>query len=49
MLFYHGKEDTTIDCKKAKHGYDMMIGERPNFKLNLIPYLGHSVFAEQFE
>ena len=31
MFMYHGEEDGVIDCKKAKQGYDMVIGKRDNF------------------
>ncbi len=31
MLMYHGEDDGVIDCKKAKQGYDMVIGKRANF------------------
>jgi hypothetical protein len=43
MLMYHGTDDDVIDCKVAKKGYELMIGQRENFKLNLIKGLSHSV------
>jgi hypothetical protein len=36
---YHGKNDGVIDYRLAKKGYDLMIGERSNFQLKLIPFL----------
>lgn len=43
MLMYHGTYDQVIDCQIAIKGYDLMIGKRDNFKLNLIKGLPHSV------
>lgn len=49
MFMYHGKNDAVIDWKRAKQGYDMMIGDRPNFQLTLVPYLQHSVYEDQLK
>ena len=49
MFMYHGKSDAVIDWKRAKQGYDMVIGERPNFQLKLVSHLQHSVYEEQLQ
>jgi hypothetical protein len=43
MLMYHGTFDQVIDYQVAVKGYDMVIGKRDNFKLNLIKGLQHSI------
>lgn len=47
MFMYHGKNDNVINWGMAKKGYDLMIGDRSNFQLKLIPFLEHTVFVEQ--
>ena len=49
MFMYHGKNDAVIDWKRAKQGYDTVIGDRPNFQLTLVPYLQHSVYEDQLK
>lgn len=39
MFMYHGKNDNVINWAMAKKGYDLMIENRPNFQLKLIPFM----------
>lgn len=46
---YHGKNDNVINWGMAKKGYDLMIGNKANFQLKLIPFMEHTVCVEQLE